>query len=110
MQNKKQNYVNIDLYKKDPVNQIKNSLKNSKYSNPDLVIFDPPRAGVKFIESYIKHLNAPFIFYISCDPATLKRDTMKIIDKYNIKEMHLIDLFPGTRHFESLIIFTKEEQ
>ena len=109
MQSTHQQYVNIDLYKKDPVNEIKKSLKDLKESDPNLIIFDPPRAGVKFINSYIKYLDAPSIFYISCDPATLKRDTVKLKDKYDIVEMHLIDLFPGTRHFETLIVFRKSE-
>ena len=110
MQNENQQYISIDLYKKDPVYKIKSSLKGTKFSDPDLIIFDPPRAGVRFIDSYIKYLDAPYVFYISCDPATLKRDTIKMIDKYNIMEMHLIDLFPGTRHFETLIVFRKKEQ
>lgn len=108
MQNENQNYVSIDLYKKDPVNKIKKSLKETKPSGPDLIIFDPPRAGVKFIENYIKYLSAQYIFYISCDPGTLKRDTKIIKNKYEILEMHLIDLFPGTRHFETLIVFRRQ--
>ncbi|MDA3938143.1 MAG: hypothetical protein PF693_02395 [Spirochaetia bacterium] len=110
MQTESQHYVNIDLYKKDPVNEIRKTLKGLKKSDPNLIIFDPPRAGVKFIDSYIKYFDAPYIFYISCDPATLKRDTVKIKDKYDIVEMHLIDLFPGTRHFETLIVFRKSEK
>ncbi|MEA1910643.1 MAG: hypothetical protein U9N32_03080 [Spirochaetota bacterium] len=109
MENNNQHYINIDLYKKDPVNKIKNSLKETVHPKPDLLVFDPPRAGIKFIDSYLRDLNAPYIFYISCDPATLKRDTMKIIKQYDIMEMHLIDLFPGTRHFETLIVFKKSE-
>ncbi len=107
MQNTNQSFINIDLYKNDPLNKIKNSFKSLNYSTPDLIIFDPPRAGVKFIDSYIEKIEAPFIFYISCDPATLKRDSLKIQNKYDILEIHLIDLFPGTRHFETLIVFKK---
>ncbi len=109
IQKENQHYINIDLYKKDPVKQIKNSLKNIELPIPDLVIFDPPRAGVKFIDSYIRYLDASYIFYISCDPATLRRDTMKIIKNYDILNIHLIDLFPGTRHFETLIVFRKSD-
>ena len=105
-----QQLISIDLYKKDSVLKIKASIKDTDSARPDLLILDPPRAGVKFIDNYIKHLNAPYLFYISCDPATLKRDTMKIKNKYDIMEMHIIDLFPGTRHFETLIIFRKQEQ
>lgn len=108
MLSQNQQYNNIDLYKKDPVDSIINSLKTFKSSTPDLIVFDPPRAGVKFIDSYIDKLNANIIFYISCDPATLKRDTLKIQNKYDILEMHMIDLFPGTRHFETLIIFKRQ--
>lgn len=110
MKNKNQSFVNIDLYKNDPVNKIKTSFKSLNFSSPDLIIFDPPRAGIKYIDSYIEKLDTHFIFYISCDPATLKRDTIKIIDKYTIMEIHLIDLFPGTRHFETLIVFRKSEE
>jgi len=108
MQNKNQHYINIDLYKKDPVNQIINSLKSSNFTTPDLVVFDPPRAGVKFIDSYIEKLDSSYIFYISCDPATLKRDSIKMQNEYDILEMHMIDLFPGTRHFETLIVFRRK--
>ncbi len=100
-------FINIDLYKKDPVNRLRKSLNKGTTLIPDLIIFDPPRAGVKYIESYLNYFIAEFIFYISCDPSTLKRDTLKIIDKYDILEMHLIDLFPGTRHYETLIVFKK---
>ena len=103
-----QQLINIDLYKNNPLSQLKDSLGETKSSKPDLIIFDPPRAGVKYIESYIKHFDTPYIFYISCDPAILKRDTIKITSKYNILEIYLIDLFPGTRHFETLIVFGKQ--
>jgi 23S rRNA (uracil1939-C5)-methyltransferase len=108
IQNPIQHYVNIDLYKKNPVHKIKNTIKDSQFTVPDLVIFDPPRAGIKFIESYLEHLDSSYIFYISCDPATMKRDTQKIVEKYEIIEIHLIDLFPATRHYETLIIFKKK--
>ncbi len=107
IQNQNRTFVNINLYSNNPVNQIKKSLANSIKTVPDLIILDPPRAGVKYIESYIATLNSPFIFYISCDPATLKRDSITILKNYNIMEIHLIDLFPGTRHFETLIVFKK---
>ncbi|MCD6397553.1 MAG: class I SAM-dependent RNA methyltransferase [Spirochaetaceae bacterium] len=100
-------FISIDLYKHNPVNKLQQSLGRESSSSPDLIVFDPPRAGVKFIDSYIEKLDSSYIFYISCDPSTLKRDTLKIIDKYNILGMHLIDLFPGTRHFETLIVFKK---
>jgi len=105
IQNSNQHYVNIDLYKKNPLKKIVQTITDSNFSVPDLIIFDPPRAGIKYIESYLEHLDSSNIFYISCNPATLKRDTLKIIKKYVIKEMHLIDIFPGTRHFETLIVY-----
>ena len=101
-------FINIDLYKHNPVNKLQQSLGRATSSCPDLIVFDPPRAGVKFIESYIEKLDSFYIFYISCDPATLKRDSLKIQNKYEILEMHMIDLFPGTRHYETLIVFRRK--
>lgn len=71
----------------------------------DLVVVDPPRAGLG--ESVVRLLAArsgtPRITYVSCDPATLARDLKVLIESgYRIEEAHLIDLFPQTFHVESV--------
>ena len=84
---------------------------------PDFIILDPPRAGLGAETSArLANLGAPEIAYLSCDPATLARDLAVLTGserkpetgilpahKYEIKEMHLFDLFPQTFHIETLM-------
>ena len=76
---------------------------------PDLVVLDPPRAGVgkAGIRSLVA-LGAPRIRYVSCDPATLARDIGPLLAAgYRIEEAHLFDLFPQTFHIESVMLLTR---
>jgi 23S rRNA (uracil1939-C5)-methyltransferase len=71
---------------------------------PDLVVVDPPRAGLgeKIIRS-LARLAAPSIRYVSCDPSTLARDLSSFAALgYRIAEAHFIDMFPQTYHIESV--------
>ncbi|MBV9343212.1 MAG: 23S rRNA (uracil(1939)-C(5))-methyltransferase RlmD [Acidobacteria bacterium] len=71
---------------------------------PDLVVIDPPRAGVgeKIVHS-LARLAPAAIRYVSCDPATLARDLRFLVDRgYRIEEGHFIDLFPQSYHIESV--------
>jgi 23S rRNA (uracil1939-C5)-methyltransferase len=78
-------------------------------SRPDLVVLDPPRAGVgSAVTRQLAELRAPHIRYISCDPATLARDLAPLLASgYRIEEAHLFDLFPGTFHIESVMLLAR---
>ena len=71
---------------------------------PDLVITDPPRAGMH--EKVIQQLlNAQprKIVYISCNPATQARDVMMLSEKYNVGRIQPVDMFPHTHHVENVV-------
>jgi 23S rRNA (uracil1939-C5)-methyltransferase len=72
---------------------------------PELVVLDPPRAGL--MPGTIKHLArmAPArITYVSCDPPTLARDLAALAKSgYDISSVHLFDLFPQTFHMETVV-------
>ena len=76
----------------------------------DVVVVDPPRKGLNAdtIEALARF--APRrIVYISCDPATLGRDTALIKERgYRVKNAMAADLFPRTVHVESIVTFTRE--
>ena len=76
--------------------------------NPDTIIVDPPRSGLD--STTIKNLvsmNPNKIIYVSCDPMTLVRDLNELSNYYNINEITPFDMFPQTKHVESLCILTK---
>ena len=76
-------------------------LIKEKNIKPDVVFIDPPRKGCDkiAIETLLK-IGAKKIVYISCNPATLARDLVKLKEKYEIKEVQPVDMFPFTSHVE----------
>jgi 23S rRNA (uracil1939-C5)-methyltransferase len=76
---------------------------------PDLVVLDPPRAGVgKAVTRLLVELGAQRVRYVSCDPATLARDLAPLLAAgYRIEEAHLFDLFPQTFHIESVMLLAR---
>lgn len=75
----------------------------------DLVIVDPPRKGIskQLIDSLI-HSNNKEIIYVSCNPATLKRDLDLLRDYYNIGEIYPFDMFPYTNHVECVSLLIRK--
>ena len=73
--------------------------------NPELVVVDPPRAGLgPKTTQLLAALRVKRISYVSCDPATLARDVRLLLETgYHVEEVHLIDMFPQTFHIESVI-------
>jgi 23S rRNA (uracil1939-C5)-methyltransferase len=70
-------------------------------------ILDPPRTGIskEALSAVIAHGSARIV-YVSCDPATLARDTRRLLDAgYRLTSLRAFDLFPNTPHVESLAIF-----
>jgi 23S rRNA (uracil1939-C5)-methyltransferase len=76
---------------------------------PDLVIVDPPRAGLHLnVLDSLQALSPAHIAYISCDPSTLARDARRLLDGgYRLTSITPFDLFPQTYHIESISIFEK---
>jgi 23S rRNA (uracil1939-C5)-methyltransferase len=72
---------------------------------PELVVVDPPRAGLGAKTSQLlAALRVKRIVYVSCDPATLARDARLFLETgYHVEEVHLVDLFPQTFHIESVV-------
>ncbi|RCL90397.1 23S rRNA (uracil(1939)-C(5))-methyltransferase RlmD [bacterium] len=83
--------------------------KSNKFPRPDLVIVDPPRAGMhKKMTEYLPKLNAKKIVYVSCNPSTQARDTQILqSNNYELKKLTVVDMFPHTPHVETVGIFEK---
>ena len=72
--------------------------------NPDVVILDPPRAGIHpSVAEVLLQTEAPRMVYVSCNPATQARDLALLQDKYEITRVRPVDMFPHTHHVENVV-------
>jgi 23S rRNA (uracil1939-C5)-methyltransferase len=78
-------------------------------ARPDVLIIDPPRAGMhKDVAKQVLAMLPERIVYVSCNPATLARDLVLLKDAYQVKEVQPVDLFPHTYHIESVARLVKK--
>ena len=80
----------------------------NKNGKPDIIITDPPRAGMH--QKVIDQLNlilAEKIVYISCNPATQARDLALLNDNYKVSKVQPVDMFPHTHHVENVVLLEK---
>jgi 23S rRNA (uracil1939-C5)-methyltransferase len=89
------NVLNEDLFKKE--------------GYPDVIITDPPRAGMhpEVIKSILLASPAKII-YISCNPATQARDINLLSPQYEVRKVQPLDMFPQTFHIENLVLLIKK--
>ncbi len=81
-------------------------LRNGK---PDVIILDPPRAGVhKNVIDGILLADAKKIVYVSCNAATQARDINLLADKYRVQKFCPVDMFPQTAHVENVALLLKK--
>ncbi|MBK8502356.1 MAG: 23S rRNA (uracil(1939)-C(5))-methyltransferase RlmD [Saprospiraceae bacterium] len=81
----------------------------AQHGVPDVVITDPPRAGMheKVIES-ILDADPGQIIYISCNPATQARDIHLLADRYQVEKIQPVDMFPHTNHIENVALLMRK--
>ncbi|OUR62513.1 23S rRNA (uracil(1939)-C(5))-methyltransferase RlmD [Colwellia sp. 39_35_sub15_T18] len=109
---------------KAKANAAKNQLSNCQFYQADLnsawlehdwakhnftkVLLDPARAGAEQAVLQLAKLAISTILYVSCDPATLARDSQLLLAQgYKIVKIALIDMFSQTKHVETMILFSK---
>ena len=76
---------------------------------PEVIILDPPRAGVHpDVIKTILNAAPQRIVYVSCNPATQARDVQLLDEKYAVKKIQPVDMFPQTHHVENVILLEKK--
>lgn len=74
---------------------------------PDIMIIDPPRAGMhQDVVNVILEAAPPVIVYVSCNPATQARDLQLLSAKYKVEKVQPVDMFPHTQHVENVVRLT----
>ncbi|MDD1967341.1 23S rRNA (uracil(1939)-C(5))-methyltransferase RlmD [Pseudomonas putida] len=103
-------------------NALSNDLQNVKFYRADLsqpldkaawvaegfsaVLLDPPRDGAFEVVGKLKSLGAERLVYVSCNPATLARDTVELKKQgYRLRRAGILDMFPQTAHVEAMALF-----
>lgn len=75
---------------------------------PDVMIIDPPRAGMhKDVVKQVLEMAPDRIVYVSCNPATLARDLSVLKERYAVREVQPVDMFPHTFHIEAVARLVK---
>lgn len=75
------------------------------HGRPDVIITDPPRAGMheKLIQQLLR-MRAPRVVYVSCNPATQARDLQLLDQAYKVLKLQPVDMFPHTHHIENVAL------
>lgn len=75
----------------------------------DKILLDPARAGASGIIEQIASLGASRVVYVSCNPATLARDSQSLLKQgFKLQKLGMLDMFPHTSHLESMALFVKD--
>lgn len=101
------NIKNTTFYAGD-IKNILNAEFIKMHGRPDVIITDPPRAGMH--EDVIKSImeaNPDRIVYVSCNPATQARDLSIMSDNYQIVAIQPVDMFPQTHHVENVVLLKR---
>ena len=101
---KANNINNVEFMVDDTRSAINDELVNT-FGRPDVIITDPPRAGMHpDVVARLLELRPQKIVYISCNPATQARDVALMKDHYSLNKVQPIDMFPHTSHIENVVL------
>ena len=111
MENAQKNGVeNVWFFTGDLMNLFRTNLEAQKLEYPDVMVLDPPRAGLhpKTIPDIVKK-TPKRIVYVSCNPATQARDVKDLCENgYKLIKLRPVDMFPHTPHIENVATLVKE--
>jgi 23S rRNA (uracil1939-C5)-methyltransferase len=97
------NITNTDFYAGD-IKDLLNDEFLSVHGRPDVIITDPPRAGMhEDVTRMIVKASPERIVYVSCNAATQARDLKILTENYTLEEVQPVDMFPHTMHVENIV-------
>lgn len=106
--NAKLNQLDNTLFYAGDMKDILNREFIEKHGAPDVIITDPPRAGMHTdVINTILFAAPQRIVYVSCNPATQARDLQLLSSAYRVKAVQPVDMFPQTHHVENVVLLEK---
>ena len=103
--NSKINHIENTLFFAGDMKDILNDAFVAQYGRPDVIITDPPRAGMhEDVINVILNAEPKRIVYVSCNPATQARDLQLLDPKYRVVKVQPVDMFPHTQHVENVVL------
>jgi 23S rRNA (uracil1939-C5)-methyltransferase len=103
-ENAKINHIDHAQFFAGDVLEVCNDAFFEAHGKPDVIITDPPRAGMheKLVQK-ILDMQSPVVVYVSCNPATQARDLHLLDEKYSVTKVQPVDMFPHTHHIENIV-------
>ena len=102
------NNIDNTLFFAGDMKDILNREFINQYGRPDVIITDPPRAGMhQDVIDTILFAEPKRIVYVSCNPATQARDLHLLDVKYRVAKVQPVDMFPHTQHVENVVMLEK---
>lgn len=103
--NSQLNNITNTLFYAGDMKDILNDDFIKKHGKPDVIITDPPRAGMHedVVETILRAMPKRIV-YVSCNPATQARDLQLLSTAYTIKKSRAVDMFPHTQHVENVVL------
>ena len=102
--------ANTDFYAGDMKDVLTDDFI-AQHGRPDVIITDPPRAGMHTdVINVILKAAPQRIVYVSCNPATQARDLQLLDVAYQVDRIQPVDMFPHTQHVENVVLLTKKNQ
>jgi 23S rRNA (uracil1939-C5)-methyltransferase len=104
-ENARLNQIDNTVFYSGDIKEVLNDDFMQKNGTPDVIITDPPRAGMHAdVVQTILNLLPGKIVYVSCNPATQARDLALMSDKYIVQLVQPVDMFPHTHHVENVVL------
>jgi len=102
--NSQRNKVDNTRFYSGDMKDVLNEAFITENGTPDVIITDPPRAGMhQNVVDMILRIAAPTVVYVSCNPATQARDLQLLDVKYKVTKVQPVDMFPHTQHVENVV-------
>jgi 23S rRNA (uracil1939-C5)-methyltransferase len=102
------NHINNAEFFAGDIKDVLNDGFVYQHGKPDLIIVDPPRAGLHPDVAYmLLHIAPEKVIYVSCNPATQARDLAILDTKYEIMKVQPVDMFPHTQHVENVVLLRR---